>query len=767
MGDDNISEIKGKDFLRQIINEHIKTGKYDGKVITRFPPEPNGYLHIGHAKSICINFGIAKDYPGGICHLRMDDSDPTKESYEYVNSIKQDVKWIGFDWGDKLFFASDYFEKLYEYAEFLIKKGKAYVCSLSESEIREYRGTVTEPGKPSPYRNRSVEENLDLFRRMKAGEFKDSEHVLRAKIDMSNPNMKMRDPLLYRIRHVEHYRQGNKWCIYPLYDFTHCLSDAMEGITHSICTLEFENNRELYDWILDECEIKEPRPHQYEFARLNINYTVMSKRRLLELVEKKYVSGWDDPRMPTISGLRRRGVTPEALRSFCENAGIAKANSIVDIAQLEYSIRDDLNKKVPRVLAVLRPLKIVIENYSEHHEEMLDASYYPHDVPLEGARKVPFSREIYIEKDDFMENPSKGFYRLSPGEEVRLRHAYIIKCERVIKNNAGEIIELRCSYDPTTKSGEENSEKKVKGIIHWVSIPHSQNVEVRLYDRLFNVEHPETIDDGFNEDSFKILSNCYVEPAVAKSSPGSRFQFERLGYFYLDPIPYQECRLVFNRIVTLRDSWTKISAEKPEKFEKTEKQIKPQPQEKSEFDMSELPLEVKTKLDKYLKNYDIHKEEALTIAKDETLADFYEQTLSEYNNPKGVAGIIAGEMARELKEKQPKQLAFTPKELGELVKLIDDEVISVKIAREVFSFMIKGEGKPSEIVEKRGLKQITDPSELGIVIDTVIKANPENVEAYKAGKTKLFGFFTGQVMKESGGRAKPELLNELLKKKLN
>lgn len=399
---------KGRDFLRQIIDEHIKTGAYGGKVVTRFPPEPNGYLHIGHAKSICINFGIANDYPGGKCHLRLDDSDPAKESYEYVNSIQEDVKWLGFDWGENLFFASDYFEKLYEFAEFLIKKERAYVCSLTDTEIREYRGTVTTAGKPSPYRDRSVEENLDLFRKMRAGEFKDGEHVLRAKIDMANANMKMRDPVIYRIRHVDHYRQGDKWCIYPLYDFTHCLSDAMEGITHSICTLEFENNRELYDWVLDACEVKEPRPHQYEFARLNVNYNVVSKRKLLELVEKKYVDGWDDPRMPTISGLRRRGITPNAIRTFCEGVGIAKANSIVDMAQFEYCVRDDLNKQVPRVMAVLDPLKVVIKNYTEGQEEILDGSYYPHDVPLEGSREIPFSKEIYIERGDFMENPPKS-----------------------------------------------------------------------------------------------------------------------------------------------------------------------------------------------------------------------------------------------------------------------------------------------------------------------------------------------------------------------
>ncbi len=549
---------KSKDFLRQIIDQDLEKGTYGNRVVTRFPPEPNGYLHIGHAKSVFINFGIAADYPGGVCHLRMDDSDPTKENYEYVEAIKRDIKWLGFDRGDKLFFASDYFEKLYEYAEFLVKKGKAYVCSLPEDEIREHRGTVTQPGRPCPYRDRSVEENLELFSGMRAGEFKDGEYVLRAKIDLANPNMKMRDPVLYRIRHTEHYRQGNKWCIYPMYDFTHCLSDYIEGITHSICTLEFENNRELYDWILEECEVRKPRPCQYEFARLNLNYTVMSKRLLLELVEKKYVNGWDDPRMPTISGLRQRGVTPEAVKNFCESVGIAKANSVVDYAQFEHYIRDDLNTKAPRVLCVLRPLKVVIENFPEGKTQMLDAPYYPHDVPLTGSRDLPFSREIYIERDDFTQNPPKGFFRLKPGGEVRLRHAYIIKCEKVITDENGGIIELRCTYDPATKSGQDTSGKKVKGTIHWVSACHAGNIEVRLYDRLLKNETLENLENDVNENSLKILTDCRAEPSVLKSPPGSRFQFERTGYFYLCPQEYERGKPVFNRIVTLRDSWSKI-----------------------------------------------------------------------------------------------------------------------------------------------------------------------------------------------------------------
>lgn len=767
MSSDKPGESKGKDFLRQIIDEHIKTNRYNGAVITRFPPEPNGYLHIGHAKSIHINFGIAKEYQSGRCHLRMDDSDPTKESYEYVNSIQKDVKWLGYDWGEHLYFASDYFDKLYEYAEYLIKKGKAYVCSLSEEEIRAYRGTVIEPGRPSPYRERSVEENLDLFRRMKAGEFKDGEHVLRAKIDMANPNMKMRDPLLYRIRHTHHYRQGDKWCIYPLYDFTHCLSDAMEGITHSICTLEFENNRELYDWILDECDIKEPRPHQYEFARLNINYTMMSKRKLLALVNNKIVSGWDDPRMPTISGLRRRGITPEAIKNFCASIGVAKANSLVDMAQFEHAIRDDLNKKVPRVLAVLKPLKIIIENYPADREEIIDAPYYPHDVPLEGTRELPFSREIYIAQDDFMENPPKGYYRLYPGGEVRLRHAYIIKCERVIKDENGNITELICTYDPETKSGTGTSDRSVKGTIHWVSAKHAQKVEARLYDRLFDVEFPEEIEQ-VNKNSLQIL-DCYVEPAVTQFPPGSRFQFERTGYFYFEPESYEQGKMVFNRIVTLRDSWAKVAvpAKQPEiaKKEAVKEDQKPV-HGQTEFDISQLPENAQKRFARYTDEFGIHREEALTIARDECLAGFYEQAISSYNNPKGISVFVANELARELKDKTSDTLPFSANDIASLVKLIDENVISTKIAKEVFANMAQGRGTPAEIVEKLNLRQINDPAEIEAVIDKVMQANPQNVEQYRAGKDKLFGFFVGHVMKETGGRANPDLTNELLLKKL-
>jgi glutaminyl-tRNA synthetase len=559
---------KTGDFIRDIINADLEAGRH-AKVITRFPPEPNGFLHIGHAKSICLNFGLAVEYKeklpgsGTRCHLRFDDTDPAKEDTSFEEAIQDDVRWLGFQW-DGLYHASDYFEKMYEYAEHLITQGKAYVCSLSDAEIKEYRGNVTTPGKESPYRKRTVEENLDLFRRMRKGEFKDGEHVLRAKIDMSNANMKMRDPMLYRIRHTEHHMTGDKWCIYPMYDFAHPISDAIEGITHSICTLEFENNRELYDWAIDNLieYAKFPsRPHQYEFARLNLNYTVLSKRRLLELVEGKHVSGWDDPRMPTIAGMRRRGYTPESIRAFCASVGVAKANSVVDMAQLEFCVRDDLNQKAPRVLAVLKPLKVVVENYPEGKVEELDASYWPHDVPKEGSRKVPFSREIYIEQDDFMLDPPKDYYRLAPGKEVRLRYAYLITCKEVIKDAAGNVVEVRCTYDSDVKPGDNPVGRKIKGTIHWVSAPHAVNAEVRLYDRLLSEEAPPTGKDSdflssINPNALQALTGCKLERSLAEAKAGDRFQFERQGYFMADQ-DSQPGAPVFNRIVTLKDSWAR------------------------------------------------------------------------------------------------------------------------------------------------------------------------------------------------------------------
>jgi glutaminyl-tRNA synthetase len=550
---------KPSNFIRDIIEEDIKTNKYGGRIHTRFPPEPNGCLHIGHAKAFCIDFGMADEY-NGLCNLRFDDTNPTKEEVEYTESIKEDIHWLGFDWGDREYYASDYFAQLYEYAVKLIKKGRAYVCDLSADEIRETRGTLTKPGKESPYRNRSIEENLDLFERMRVGEFPDGFRTLRAKIDMASGNMNMRDPVMYRILRATHHRTGDKWCIYPTYDFTHGQSDSIEGITHSLCSLEFEDHRPLYDWFLDELGIHHPR--QIEFARLNISYTVLSKRKLLKLIEGGYVSGWDDPRMPTLSGLRRRGYTPESIKNFCEGIGVAKSDSIVDVAFLEHCLRDDLNKRAQRVMAVLRPLKVIIDNYPEDKVEELDAINNPEDLSM-GTRKIPFSRVLFIEQDDFREEPPKKFYRLAPGREVRLRYAYFIKCVDVIKDETGEIVELHCTYDPKTRGGGAPDGRKVKSTLHWVTADQSLKTTVRLYDRLFLKENPNEVEAGFdftsniNPDSLEILSPCYVEPTLKSAKSGDRFQFERLGYFCVDPDSTPGA-LVFNRTVPLRDTWARI-----------------------------------------------------------------------------------------------------------------------------------------------------------------------------------------------------------------
>ncbi len=545
-------------FIKDIIDEDLKDGRYN-KVHTRFPPEPNGYLHIGHAKAICINFSIAKEY-NGPCNLRFDDTNPIKEEQEYIDSIEEDIRWLGFDWEDREYFASDYFEKLYDYAIKLIKKGKAYVCDLSADEIRETRGTLTEPGKNSPYRNRSIEENLDLFERMRNGEFPDGSRTLRAKIDMSSGNINMRDPVMYRILRATHPRTGDKWCIYPTYDFTHGQSDSVEGITHSLCSIEFEDHRPLYDWFLDELEIHHPR--QIEFARLYLNYTILSKRKLIKLVEGGYVNGWDDPRMLTLSGLRRRGYTPESIRDFCERIGVAKSESVVDIAFLEHCLRDDLNKRAQRYMAVLHPLRVVIENYPEDKVEELDAINNPEDLSM-GTRKIPFSRVLYIEQDDFREEPPKKFYRLAPGREVRLRYAYFIKCVDVIKDEKGNVVELRCTYDPETRGGDAPDGRKPKTTLHWVTADDSIRAEVRLYDRLFTKANPDDTEEGkdftsnINPNSLEIITPCYVEPNLKKSKPGDRYQFERLGYFCVDP-DSTDSKLVFNRTVPLRDTWARI-----------------------------------------------------------------------------------------------------------------------------------------------------------------------------------------------------------------
>ena len=758
---------QGRNFIRAMIERDLETAKYNGKVTTRFPPEPNGYLHIGHAKSICLNFGLAQKY-NGHCHLRFDDTNPVKEDTEYVDSIQADVRWLGFDWGENLFFASDYFEKMYDYALQLIKDGKAYVCSLKEDEIREYRGTVKEDGKHSPYRSRSAEENLDLFARMRAGEFKDGEHVLRAKGDMAAANMKLRDPLLYRIRHDHHHRTGDKWCIYPMYDYAHCLSDSIEGITHSICTLEFENNRDLYNWFLSEVAAPQPRPEQTEFARLSLTYTVMSKRKLLELVQDNLVSGWDDPRMPTIAGMRRRGYTPEALQDFCERIGVAKANSLVDVAQLEYSVRDDLNHRSPRVMCVLDPIKVVIENYPEDKVEMLEAPYWPHDIPKEGTREVPLTREVFIERDDFMENPPKKFYRLSPGNEVRLRYSYVIRCNEVIKNEVGEVVEIRCSYDPETL-GKNPEGRKVRGAIHWVSATESIEAEVRLYDRLFSVEQPDAYDGDFkdvmNKDSLSVQKG-YVEPSVRDTASGDRFQFERQGYFYRD-IDSADDKLIFNRTVALKDSWARKqdtpSQAKPEPKAKKKNKAKEQPQAPVEKARSP---EDEAQIKRLVDAYGIGDADAETFAGHAELTAFFEEAMKHHDNARAISNWIINDVMRELKDGALSALLFGAAEVAELVKLIDAGDISGKIAKTVFATMTKEGGSPEQIVTDKGLKQLTDPADVQPVVDRILAANEEAVAQYRGGKTNRMGFFVGQVIKETGGRANPQLVNQLLKKSL-
>lgn len=760
-------------FIRTIVENDLKTGATDGRVVTRFPPEPNGYLHIGHAQSIWLNFGVANDYQG-VCHLRFDDTNPETEDPEFVESIQHDVKWLGFDWNDKLFFASDYFEQLYHLAIRLIKDGKAYVDSLNEEDIREYRGTVTEPGRPSPYRDRSIDENLDLFTRMRKGEFANGAHVLRAKIDMTSPNMLLRDPVLYRIKHAHHYRTNDAWPIYPLYDFAHPLSDAIENITHSICTLEFEVHRPLYDWLVENL-FSEPLPHQYEFARLNPDFMITSKRKLRLLVEQGYVSGWDDPRMPTISGLRRRGVTPEAIRAFANLAGVSKVNTNTEISLLEHAIRDDLNYRSPRVMAVLNPLKVVITNYPEGQDETLDASYWPHDIPKEGTRPVPFSRELYIERNDFREDPPKRFHRLSPGNEVRLRYAYIIKCDAIIKDpETGEITEIHCTYDPETKSGGSRVDRKVKGTIHWVSAEHALPIEARLYDRLFTVADPtnvaegETFMDYLNPDSLKTVRG-YVEPSVANDPLGTHYQFERQGYFITDSEDATKDNLVFNRIVPLRDSWgkkqktqgasakPKASKPKTDKAKAAAKPVMPQA----------LSPELEARHVRYVKDLGLPKKQARVLASDAAVGNYFEAVLAVHDNASSVANWVTNEVLRVAKDTPLTDLPFTATAVGKLVALVDAGDVASNIAKQVFAVMEAEGGDPVTIIAEKGLKQVADDDVLAPIIAQVIADNPGKVAAYKSGKTGLIGFFMGQAMRATQGKANPQMVRSLLQEHLS
>ncbi len=758
-------------FLTEIIKADLEADRHGGKVVTRFPPEPNGYLHIGHAKSICLNFGLAERY-GGVCHLRYDDTNPSTEEQEYVDSIARDIRWLGFDWGEKRFFASDYFLQMYDYAVSLIEKGKAYVCSLSEEEARAGRGTIYEPGRLSPYAARSVEESRDLFARMRAGDFEEGTHVLRARIDMASPNMLMRDPVLYRIRHRSHHRTGDDWCIYPMYDYAHCLEDAFEGVTHSICTLEFENNRELYDWVLDQAEW-DPRPRQYEFARLNLDYTVVSKRKLLQLVDLGIVSGWDDPRMPTLAGLRRRGVTPESIRALAEMVGVAKANSVVDIGKLEYCIRDDLNRRAPRVMCVSRPLKVVLTNYPEEQREEIEAPSFPDDVGREGSRKVPFSKHLYIERTDFASEPPPRWHRLAPGREVRLRYGYFIRCEEVVHDpDTGEVTELRCTYDPATRGGSAPDGRKVKGTLHWVSAEHALPCEVRLYDRLFAVPRP----DGDPEVDFKTHVNpkslvveqgALIEPSVGEDSPGTRYQFERLGYFARDEDGAGDGRLVYNRVITLRDSWAKIAAPAktaaaPPAAPKEKKPARP-----SERDLGrEADPELARRHRRYEDELGIGAHEADVLSGDRAVSDLFEAVLAAGAAPAEAARWTVHEILRLLKDSEPKELPFGAPEIAELVGLVSDGRITAAAAKEVVDEMARAGESPAAIVSARGLEAHGDDEATARVVAEVLATNPDEVARYRAGEAKLLGFFMGQVMRAAAGKADPADVRRLLQEQL-
>ncbi|MEQ9104532.1 MAG: glutamine--tRNA ligase/YqeY domain fusion protein [Rhodothermales bacterium] len=785
-----MSEEKSRHFIQQIIDQDRASGRVPGDIITRFPPEPNGYLHIGHAKAICLNFGLAEEY-GGRCHLRYDDTNPETEDMEYVRSIQDDVRWLGYDWDEHLYFASDYFEQLYGFAEDLIRQGRAYVDSQDMDEIRATRGTVTEPGTNSPYRDRSVEENLDLFRRMRAGEFPDGAHVLRAKIDMASPNMLMRDPLLYRIRHAEHYRTGNTWCIYPMYDMAHPLEDAIENITHSLCTLEFEVHRPLYDWLVDAV-CAPPRPHQYEFARLNLDYTVTSKRKLLLLVKGGHVEGWDDPRMPTIAGLRRRGIRPEALRAFCDLIGVAKADNRVDISLLEYAIRDDLNAAAPRAMAVLDPLKMVITNWPEGVVDELKASYWPPDHPLAhtkgSTRMVPFGRELWMERSDFMETPPRNFHRLSPGQEVRLRNAYIVKCQRVVKGPDGAITEVHCTYDPDSRSGSgAGAARRVKGTIHWVSAAHAVPVEVRLYDRLFHVPNPDVIEEGqtfldhLNPDSLQVIPQAWVEPAVAEAEAGARFQFERNGYFYRDPVAAAEGRMVWNRTITLRDTWAKQDTGKavgsakarvsaPAATEPTSEPTAAPPVAFTRDPLSGLDDAGRARVERLQADFaGLSLDDAAVLATSAELDAYFRDVATA---APGMRDSATNWLIHEVRPMLPEdgiaaiRDRLTPTRFVSVLALHAEDVLSNRLAREVLKEVMESGAEPDAVVDARGLRQISDTSALTTAVQAVVEAHPDRAQAYRDGKTGLIGFFMGQVMQRTGGKANPQVVKEMLEERL-
>jgi glutaminyl-tRNA synthetase len=789
MSDASTSRSPGTDFIRQIVTAHVDEGRYP-EVVTRFPPEPNGYLHIGHAKSICLNFGIAREF-GGRCHLRFDDTNPETEREEYVTSIQDDVRWLGFDWGPHLYFASDYFERLYECAVVLIEKGLAYVDSSSEEEIREARGTVTRPGRSTAFRDRSVAENLDLFRRMREGEFPNGAHVLRGRIDLASPNMIMRDPVFYRIRHASHYRTGDDWCIYPLYDYAHCLEDAFEGISHSLCTLEFENNREIYDWILDNVGFVEPRTHQYEFNRLNLEYTVLSKRKLIRLVEEGHVAGWSDPRMPTIAGIRRRGVPPEALRAFANDTGVVKSDSRVDMAKLEFSVRDTLNATAPRVMAVLEPLKVVLTNYPEHESEELDAPYFPHDVPREGSRMVPFSRELWIERSDFSQDPPKGFRRLVPGGEVRLRYGYVIRCDEVVRDESGAPVELRCSYDPATAGGGSGGRTGL-GTIHWVSAGHAVDAEVRLVDRLFVAADPNDVaDDGdftahLNPDSLEVIRGAKVEPSVANDEPSTRYQFERTGYFWRDP-EADGTGLVFLRIVTLKDSWGRRLSAEAGRVDLTagEARLTVNPAEARGVDIASPDASpqgprvsaerqearaadpaLAAHMERYVDDLGLTPEDADVITGSRASVAFFEAAVEVAGDAPSVAAWMVNDLRGVLGGRTVAELPFGGPELGRLIALVLEGTLSRRAAKDVLAAMAEKGGDPAEITRALGLEKIEDRGALEEAVDRTLAGWPEKVAEYRAGRHNLMGLFVGEVMKQTRGAADPKAVKAMLAERL-
>ncbi len=750
--------IVSPNFITEVIDRDLANGRHD-EVITRFPPEPNGYLHIGHAKAIMVDFGIADDY-GGRAFLRMDDTNPTTEDMEYVRAIEEDVRWLGFE-PDELTYASDQFEAMYAWAIHLIEQGKAYVDSLSEDEIREYRGTVTEPGRHSPYRERSTEENLDLFRRMRAGEFAAGEHVLRARIDMASKNMLMRDPLLYRIRHAEHYRTGDAWPIYPLYDYAHPLTDALEGVTHSLCSLEFDNNREVYDWVVENTLDGAQRPHQYEFSRLQLDYTVLSKRKLIQLVDSGMVDGWDDPRMPTIAGLRRRGVTPAAIRDFANRVGVTKVNSRTDPALLEFSIREDLTDKAPRVLAVSQPLEVVLTNFSGDPLS-LEAPFWPDDVPGEGTRTLQLSARLYIEQADFSIDPPSGYRRLSPGEAVRLRHGPVIRCDSYETDANGAATRLNCTIWPDTVGGGSPEDIRVRSAIHWVDAASAAAAEFRLYDRLFTVADPDTGDEWlrhFNEESL-IVRHGFVEPGLSQAEQGERFQFERLGYFWPDPVDSEPERLVFNRIVTLKDSWARQTAAAERPKPKARNQARPDAE-------PELPRVFNAETVALANRYALEPETAALLTERPDLQKYFlEATTAAPSQAVELANWVVNEVLREAAHGDALDLKLSPVGLAELVQLISAGEISARTGKEVFAEAIGSGESPAEIVSSKGLRQVSDETELRKLIDGILAAHPDQVTAWRGGKTGLSGFFVGQLMKATGGQANPQLAKELVEEAL-